>query len=101
MTLEDHGQITFLRRPIANILVIQEDVAAGRCLKAGDDAQDGCLAAPRWADQHYELTVSYMEVNALNRLLAIGVDLVDFLQPDGSHCQIRSVKMNNLGVESV
>src|SRR4029077_13756654 len=80
IALKDHGQVAVLRRPVCDFFIIQEDTAACGCLKSGDDPQDGCLPTSRRADQNDQFAVADLEIDPSNRLLSIGVDLIDLLQ---------------------
>ena len=48
--------------------VVDDDLAAGDRLEAGDHPQDRALAAAGRADQHNELAVADLEVDAVDDL---------------------------------
>ena len=69
------------------IVAADEDVAAGDVLEARDHAQRRRLAAARRADEHHELVVGDLEVDAAHRLDLI-VLLDDLAQRDFRHGRI-------------
>ena len=64
--LEDHGDTTLDRRQFIDLHAVDDDVAAGNILKAGDHAQQSGLAASRGADKNDELAIPDVELNALD-----------------------------------
>ena len=49
--LKDHAHTTLACRQISYVLAVQDDAPTVRLFKAGDDAQNRCLAAARGAQQ--------------------------------------------------
>src|SRR5260370_4503366 len=74
------GRLDLVDDPPADV-----DVAAGDGLEACDHPQQRGLAAAGGADQHAELAVADLEVDALDGLEAAGVGLADVAEGDISH----------------
>ena len=68
VVLEHHGDVAVLRRHVVDDVAADRDLAAGDLLEPGDHAQRRALAAARRADQHDELLVGDVEVDAAHRL---------------------------------
>ncbi len=66
VVLEHHRDVALFRRHIIDDAVADPDFAAGDVFKAGDHAQQGRLAAARWADQHDEFAVIDIDIDAVN-----------------------------------
>ena len=62
--LEHHRDVAILRRPVVDDLAADIDVAGGDFLEARDHAQRRRLAAAGRADQHDELVIGNVEVDA-------------------------------------
>ena len=69
--LEHHCDVPVLRRHIVDQLVADIDLAGGGFLETGDHPQGRGLAAARRADQHDELAVVDVEVDAGDRGRAV------------------------------
>ena len=63
--LEHHGDVAVLRRDVVDQPLADADLAAGDLLQPGDHAQQGRLAAAGRADQHDELAVGDLEIDAV------------------------------------
>src|SRR5207237_4507305 len=74
VVLEHHGDVAVLGRHIVHDVAADRYVAAGDLFETGDHAQGRALAAARGPDQHDELLVRDVEVDAAN-----GQDFVVFL----------------------
>jgi hypothetical protein len=73
------------RRNVVDDLSGDQDLTAGDFLQARDHAQSRGLAAARGADQHDELLVGDVEVDAFHRLYAAVIFLDDSTARDFSH----------------
>jgi hypothetical protein len=80
--LEDHVDVAPERRDADHVTAVEEDLAGGRLLEAGDHPQGGRLAAARGAQQREELALGDPQVDALDRpdVVAAGGELL--LDPD-------------------
>ena len=84
--LEHHLQVAhglrppLLHRHLAQILVVEHDLALGRGLEAEQDLGEGRLAAAGFADQGHGLGLAGDEVDLL-----VGLDRPDPLAPDDRH----------------
>ena len=58
---------------------------AGRRLQPGDHAERGALAAPRRPHQHHELAVGDLDVEPPGGDVAVGIGLLDALEPHRCH----------------
>ncbi len=67
--LEDHGDAALGRGGVERADTLDQQVAGGRLFQTGDDAQQGRLAATGRPDDHDELAVVDVEVDALQDLL--------------------------------
>ena len=85
VVLEDHGDVALARCDVIHHATADRDGAFADFLEAGDHAQGGALAAARRADEHDELPVTDMQVHALHRAHAAGIDLADRFQDDLCH----------------
>ena len=63
--LEHHGDAALGRRHDVDHAVVDQHMASGVLLQPRDDAQQGGLAAARRADEHHELAVGDVEIDAL------------------------------------
>ena len=68
VVLEHHRHVAVLRRDVVDHLAVDRDLAAGDVLEAGDHPQRRRLAAAGRADQHHELLVGDVEIDAAHRL---------------------------------
>ena len=66
--LEHDADIAVLRLDIVDHLIVEQQVAAGGQVDAGEDEQAGRLAAAGRAEQRDELAVGDLEVHAGNHL---------------------------------
>ena len=64
--LEHHGEPAIGGSHVVDPLAVEHDVAAGGPLKAGDDAQQGRLAAAGRADEDDELAMRHLEVDLVD-----------------------------------
>lgn len=83
--LEDHGDPAVPRREVVGQLAVEQDGALGRILQTRDHPQDGRLPAARRAEQHHELAVVDVQVDAVDGDGAVLEDLRDILERDGGH----------------
>jgi hypothetical protein len=75
VALEDHGDVAVLGRHVVHAPAVDQEVARGDVLEAGDHAQRGGLAAARRTDEDDELLVVDREVEVLHRHDALVGDL--------------------------
>ena len=64
VVLEDHRHVAVARAEVVDHLAADLDRALARLLEPGDGAQQRALAAAGRADQHGELAVADLEVDA-------------------------------------
>jgi len=74
VALKHHVGGTLLRADVGHISATDFNVAAGRGGEATDDAEEGCLAAPGWAEDGEEVAFVDLEVDRLD-----GADLAECL----------------------
>jgi hypothetical protein len=67
VVLEHHRDVPVLRRHVVDQLIADVDLARSGFLETGDHPQSRGLAAARGADQHDELAVVDVEVDAGDR----------------------------------
>ena len=67
VVLEHHRDVAVLRRNVGDVAVADEDVARVDLFEAGEHAQGGRLTAAGRADEHEELAVGDLEVDAVDR----------------------------------
>ena len=84
VVLEHHRDVAVLRRHVVHQRAVDVDLPIGRFLEAGDHAQGSALAAAGRADEHDELLVGDVQVDASNRLHLVE-PLHDVAQRDVSH----------------
>src|SRR5690606_22305317 len=84
VVLEHHGDVPVLRRHVVDDAVADPDFALGHLFQPGDHPQGRALPAARGPDEHDELIVGDIEVDAAHRLGAVE-DLVDPLERYLSH----------------
>src|SRR2546426_9246850 len=75
--LEDHRDVARLWRHIVHHTIPDLDGAGADRLETGDHAQCRALPAPRWSDEHNELAVFHIDVDAINSYLLLPF-IVDF-----------------------
>ena len=85
VVLEDHGDVAVARRDVVHDPPADGHRALADLLEPRDHAQRGALAAARRADEHDELAVPHVQVDALHRAHAAGIDLADRLEDDLCH----------------
>jgi hypothetical protein len=83
--LEHHRDVALSRLDRVDDASADVDLAAGDGLKPRDHAQQRGFAAAGRADQHAELAVADLEVDALDGLDAAGIGLADVAEGDVSH----------------
>ena len=66
VALEDHRDVTALRREVVDDAVADPDDAVADGLEAGDHAERGRLAAAGRADEHHELAVRDVEIEPVD-----------------------------------
>ena len=71
VALEHHGDVAVLGRHVVDALAIDEHVARGNVLQAGDHAHRRGLTAARGANENDELLVMHGEVKVLHREHAV------------------------------
>ncbi|MNY42333.1 hypothetical protein D3C86_1772110 [compost metagenome] len=64
--LEHHGDAASDRRQVIDLHAVDDDVAGGNILKAGDHAQQCGFTASRGTDKNDELAIPDVELNALD-----------------------------------
>src|SRR5262249_12015097 len=84
VVLEDHGDVTVLGRYVVDHGPVDEDLALGRVLEARDHAQRCALTASRGADQHDEVFIWNVEIDAAHRFHFVEA-LNELAQDDVSH----------------
>jgi hypothetical protein len=67
MTLEDEPDVAPIGRNVANLLVVEIDLAGGGFDKTGDHPQRRCLAATGWTEQRDEFAIGYIQIHSLCR----------------------------------
>ena len=65
--LEHHADVAGVRRPVGDVVVVEEDAALCRTLESGDHAQQRGLAAPRRSEERDQLPGRELEVDARHR----------------------------------
>jgi hypothetical protein len=95
VVLEYHCNITVARRNIIDDVAIDPDLAAADLLQPRDHSQRRRLAATGRPDQHYELMIGDVQIDALHRLDAAFIFLDDLADRDFSHgIFVSSVKVS-------
>ena len=84
VVLEHHRDVALLRLHVVHDLAADRDLAAADLLEPRDHAQQRRLAAARGPDQHRELAVGDVDVDAADHVGAAEV-LVDVADVDGGH----------------
>ncbi len=84
--LEDHGELALGRRHLGHVRAVDQDVAVGDLLEAGDHPEQRRLAAARGADEDHELAVADREVDAVDHL-GRAEALDDLAQLEVSHAR--------------
>ena len=84
VVLEHHGDVAVFGRHVVDHVAADQDLAVGDVLEPGDHPERRRLAAARWPDQHHELVVGDIEIDAANRFDLV-VLLDDPAQVDFRH----------------
>jgi len=82
--LENHGHISVLGRFLIHHAIAYEDLAAADFLQPGNHAQDRGFTTTRGTNQHDELVIVDLQIDAVDNLHT-AVFLDDFLQFDICH----------------
>ena len=82
--LQHQRHVALGSAPVGDVDAVDEDLAGGRLLQSGDQAQRRRLAGAGLAEQHEELAVGDVEVEVLQRGVAAEV-LGDVLELDVGH----------------
>ena len=85
VVLEHHGDVALGGLEPGHLARADVDLAGGRGLEAGDEPQQGRLAAAGGADDHGELAVLDAEIDAVEGGKAVGVGLLQPAQHDLRH----------------
>ena len=80
VALEDHGDVTPLRRQVVDDALADPDDAVADVLEPGDHAERRRLAAPGRADEHHELAVGDVEIEPVDGSCAVAELLRDVLR---------------------
>src|ERR1700730_6124148 len=91
VALEDHGDAAPARRQLVDDLPINEHLAGGRLLQAGNDAQERGLSASRRSKQHHELAVARLQADAVDGIHA-SERLPDLVDSDRGHLDSLAVQ---------
>src|SRR5690606_6910539 len=89
--LQDERYVALGRPPVADIGSVDEDLALGRLLQAGDDAQRRRLACAGLTEQDEELAVGDLQVEFTQRRVAAEL-LGNVLEADMGHCSRASLQ---------
>ena len=84
VALEHHRDVALARLEVVDAAIADDDVARRDRLESGDHPQQRGLAAPRRADQHRELAVGDVEVDAAHDR-DIAEALLDVAHAHGGH----------------
>ena len=79
VALEHRVDGTLIRRQFRNVLARKQDLAFGRLRKAGNDAQQGGLAATRWPQQGHKLATLDVQTDIVEHHLVVVKALGDVL----------------------
>jgi len=85
VVLEDHRDVAVLRWQVVDHAVAHPDLPARDVLEPGDHPEGGRLATAGGADEHDELAVPDLQIEAADSLGAVPVDLRQTLQLDLRH----------------
>ncbi len=94
VVLEHHRNVAVGRFNLVDDAAADIDLAIGDSLETCDHAQQRGLAATAWSDQHAELPVANLEVDAFDRIDPAGIGLFHIAQDDIRHA--RSLKLQLL-----
>ena len=85
VVLEDHRDVSILRRQIGDLLAVDEELAGGDLLQARQDPEDRGLAAPGRADEDHELAVLDLQRDVVHGDHVVAEDLRDAVEDDLRH----------------
>ena len=68
VVLEHHGDVALARRHVVHDLAVDDDFASGHRFEPGDHSKNCALAAAGRSDEHDELAVGDLEVDAVDDL---------------------------------
>ena len=85
VVLEDHRDVTVLRREVVHDLASDANDAVADRLEPGHHAERARLTAARRADEDDELAVADLEVEVADRMRPVRIDLVQLLELDLGH----------------
>ena len=83
--LEHHGHVALARGQVVDHPAADADGAAAEGVKAGDQSQDGALAAAAGADDHHQLGVADMQAQVRDGLGAVWEHPGDIIEQDIGH----------------
>ena len=88
VVLEHHRDIARLRRHIVYHAVANLDRTGADRLQSGDHSQSRALATPRRPDEHDELGILHIEIDAIDRYLldAFMVNFTNTTERYAGHC---------------
>jgi hypothetical protein len=85
VALEHHRNATVSGLQVVDPYAVDQNIAVGYRFKSGDHTQHGRLAASRRPDEHRELTIRNMKIDALNDLWSFTIRLRDVAQYEFAH----------------
>src|SRR5947208_2154281 len=85
VVLEHHRDVAIGGLDLVDDSAADVDLAAGDGLQPRDHAEQRRLATAAWSDQHAELAIADIDIDALDGLEAAGIGLADVAQDDVSH----------------
>src|SRR5206468_9104996 len=85
VVLEDHRDVTLLRRKIGHVAVANPDDAIGYALEPGHHSEHGGFPASRRADENEELAVGDLQAEIAGSRIPVRVNLIYVLETDTSH----------------
>src|SRR5262249_42742756 len=88
VVLEDHRDVTVLRRQLVDHLAADEDAPAADRLESRHHPERAGLAAPARADEDDELPVPDLEVEVRHGAGPVPVDLRQLLERDFGHVEL-------------
>src|SRR4051812_35979396 len=83
--LEDHRDVTLLRRQVGDVPVVDPDDAIGYALESGHHPEHGRFAAARWTDEDEELAIGDLEAEVAGSRISVRVNFIYVLETDTSH----------------
>ena len=85
VALEDHGDVAVARGHVVDDPLADADDALADRLETGDHPKRSRLAAPGGPDEHHELAVVDLEIEAVDRARPVGIHLRHVLERDLRH----------------